>query len=486
MKAWRPTPVQEKFLRSAVAEVLYGGAAGGGKSESLLVAAARWVGNPNYRALLLRRTYDELEESIIDRSTAFYRPLGGSYNQGRHRWIFPSGARIRFASIEHEKDVDNFRSAEFSFIGFDELTTFVEHQWTFLLSRLRSTDPELPCFIRGCTNPGGVGHDWVLKRWRWWLYEEGKRTDEFDGPYAAPNEKLWILRDPHSGDEQPVEPMLPLHCEACEATWVARGPAPPEEEEGCDHIVATSRTFQPAFLRDNPYLAKTDYGARLNGLDPLTRAQQKEGDWMARPAPGMFFRRAWVTLLDAPPAPQRARIRYWDRAATEPNKDNQNPDFTAGVLMSQSDNGRVCIEDVARCRREPAETEAFIVEVMKADKEAHGKIPQVLEQDPGSAGKYEVRNYQERYPQFDIQTRHPTGDKVTRYKPFSGAAFRKEIDVVRGDWNGAYFAEQESFPEGKKDQADATSGGYQFITGYSSRAPRARGKRPLARAPGGF
>lgn len=457
---WRPNDgPQTNFLRSNAFEICYGGAAGGGKSDALLAAGARFVHLRHYRGLIMRRTVPELEaaEGLIERAYSFYEPMGAVFTSSRKQWRFPSGARITLGHCQHEKGVRAYGGWAIQYLAFDELTTFEEYQYTFLVSRLRSVHG-IPCCIRAGTNPGGEGHDWVLKRFRWWLYSEGRRTEEFDGPYAEPGERLWIKRDPDTGEDE-------LSAEG------AYG--------------AHAREFLPALLADNPHLAKTNYGEVLEQLDPLTRRQLKFGDWMARPAPGMFFKREWVEMVDAPPHGAIVRLRYWDRAATE-KKDGNDPAWTAGVLISLGHDKKVTVEDVVRCRRNPAETEAFIGETFEADKETHGNIDQVLEQDPGSAGKFEIASYRRTFKDYSVRGKRPSGDKVTRFKPFSGAAHRGDVRIVRGVWNDAYFDELEAFPTGKKDQCDASSGGYAEVTGGSFKVVPARGRRKLATAPGGF
>lgn len=463
---WRPNDgPQTRFLHSNAFEILYGGSAGGGKSDGLLAGATRFAHLRHYRGLIMRRTVPELEASdgLVERSHVFFEPMGAVYRAARRQWIFPSGARITLGHCEHDRDVRKFGGWQIQYLAFDELTTFTEKIYTFLTSRLRSPQ-HIPCFVRSGSNPGGEGHDWALKRWRWWLYREGVREEEFAGPYARPGERLFIRRDPDSGAEELVDEGTPG---------------------------SQSREFLPAKLADNPHLAATDYGDRLELLDPLTRRQLKEGDWMARPAPGTYFKRQWVDMVDAPPPGAIRRVRYWDRAGTD-DVEGDDPDFTAGVLMSLGHDYRVTVEHVARCRLNPPETEAFIGWTFAQDKAAHGNIDQVLEQDPGSAGKFELSSYRRKFAEFCVRGRRPTGDKVTRFRPFSAAAFpgddndRREVRVVRGKWNGAYFDELESFPEGKKDQADATSGAYAEVSGKSQGFAKPRGRRPLAGAKGGF
>lgn len=147
-------------------EVLYGGAAGGGKSEALLMGAAQFAEVPRYAALLLRRSFADLSQpgALIDRSREWWTGKA-KWNGQEHKWTFPSGAIIQFGYMDNEDDKYRYQSAEFQFIGFDELTQFTETQYVYLFSRLRRlAGSEVPLRMRSASNPGGIGHDWVKKR----------------------------------------------------------------------------------------------------------------------------------------------------------------------------------------------------------------------------------------------------------------------------------------------------------------------------------
>lgn len=146
-------------------ECLYGGAAGGGKSDALLIEALRQVEIPNYRGLILRRTYPQLE-ALISRSQELYSRAfpGARYNATGHRWLFPSGATIFFGSMQLEADKHQYQGKPYDFIAFDELTHFTRDQYMYLMSRNRPTGPGTRIYIRATANPGGIGHGWVKQR----------------------------------------------------------------------------------------------------------------------------------------------------------------------------------------------------------------------------------------------------------------------------------------------------------------------------------
>lgn len=162
---WSPQPKQVAFMERAEFECLYGGAAGGGKSDALVMEALRQVHIPHYKGLILRKTYPQLTE-LIDKSLLVYPRAvrGARYNATSHTWSFPSGAKIIFGSLHQTQDKINYQGKAYDFIGFDELTHFSYEEYTYLYSRARPNGPGTRVYIRATTNPGGKGHSWVKER----------------------------------------------------------------------------------------------------------------------------------------------------------------------------------------------------------------------------------------------------------------------------------------------------------------------------------
>ena len=430
---WQPHPgPQSRFLGCGAFEALYGGAAGGGKSDALMVAPLRWVREPTFNALILRRTYGELEETLVARSQRVYSAVaaGAKYNAQDHVWRFPSGARVRFGYLERDDQVQQYQGAEFQFIGLDELTHFSEFQFRYLLSRLRGT-AGLPKQVRAGTNPGGPGHEWVQARWGPWL-----GGDEWIGPRAEPGETLYY-RNTTEGEE-----------------WVPKG------TEG-----ALSRVFIPAKLGDNPSL-DPGYPEQLMGLDAVTRAQLMDGDWNVRPAAGLYFKDTWWKLVDAVPTGAR-RIRYWDLAATEEadprtGKPKNDPDWTVGTLMAvvgEGEERKFFVEDVVRFRGSPGEVD----QQMLATADLDGIEVEVWEpQDPGQAGKAQNYAHAKLLAGFTYRHEPQNGDKVTRAGPWSSCVEHGNAYLVRAKWNAAFTREHKVFPtKGEHDdQVDSASSAY--------------------------
>ena len=158
------TKKQKAFLDATESEVLFGGAAGGGKSYGQMVDALLFAMKyPNSKQLVLRRTFSELEKSLIRMSLMLFPKDIYSFNSSSHTGRFKNGSLIDFGYCAAENDVYQYQSAEYDVIRFDELTHFTENQYIYLISRVRGAN-SFPKQIKSSTNPGGVGHGWVKKR----------------------------------------------------------------------------------------------------------------------------------------------------------------------------------------------------------------------------------------------------------------------------------------------------------------------------------
>lgn len=243
---------QHAFLWLHCQEALFGGAAGGGKSDALLMAALQWVDTPGYAAILFRRTFADLSlpGAVMSRAEEWLAHTDAKWNDNKKTWTFPSGATLTFGYLQHTKDKFRYQGAEFQYIGFDEVTQFPEEDYKYLFSRLRRPSlPEgeaedddrrraivralsgVPLRMRAATNPGGEGHRWVKRR--------------------------FIDKEPEI-------------------------PGDPESERE-----AQERIFISSLLEDNPSLDMREYEASLRQLDPITQAQLRHGDWNIR-QPGMW------------------------------------------------------------------------------------------------------------------------------------------------------------------------------------------------------
>lgn len=232
---WSPQPRQRLFLSRPEDEALYGGAAGGGKSEALVMEALRQVHVGHYRALILRKSYPQLTE-LIDKSMRYYPAAfpGARYKASAHAWVFPSGAVIRFGSLPHPQDKLHYQGLSFDYVAFDELTHFTYEEYAYLISRNRPSGPGTRCYVRATANPGGVGHGWVRQR--------------------------FILPGPMRRVYDEAKVVFP---------------------DGHEEVRRRSRIFIPAAVFDNQALLENDPGY-LTRLATLPEAEKKAllyGDW---------------------------------------------------------------------------------------------------------------------------------------------------------------------------------------------------------------
>lgn len=217
------TKKQQSFINATATEVLFGGSAGGGKSYGQIVDALLFaLKYPGSKQLLLRRTFSELDKSIIRTSLMLYPREIYSYNSSSHTGRFVNGSIIDFGYCANENDVNQYQSAEYDVIRFDELTHFTEFQYIYLISRIRGSNG-FPKQIKCSTNPGSVGHQWVKARF--------------------------------------IDPSPP------NTEFIGAG--------------GLSKIFIPSLLDDNTFLMKSDptYRARLEALPERDKKALLYGDW---------------------------------------------------------------------------------------------------------------------------------------------------------------------------------------------------------------
>lgn len=451
----QPGP-QQAFFESPADIVIYGGAAGGGKSWSLLVEPLRHINNPRFGCVIFRREGVQIfnEGGLWDEASELYPLFSARSNRNEKTFVFPSGAKIGFDHLQRADDVHAHHGAQIVLIEFDELTHFLQSQFWYMFSRNRSKSGIRP-YIRASTNPDP--DSWVADLIAWYIDQRELLSD------GSPN--------PHYGLPIPERAGVIRYFvrENGELIW---GDTPQEvidQLPGGSHELTDvkSFTFIPASLQDNQVLMQADPGylANLKMLDPIERAKLLGGNWKAKATGGTLFRRGWVEFVDEVPRAAR-RIRYWDRAATEVTKDSPDPDWTVGVLMAITDDGLIYIEDVQRLRGSPLAVEQLIKATAEMDHAEYGLVMQIgIEQDPGSAGKSDAASFVRLLARFNVRVYRPTNDKVTRFGPFSAQAERKNVRIKRGDWNNAYLSILEKFPSKTvhDDDVDATSGAYNAL-----------------------
>ena len=327
----KPSAKQQLFLNLTCLEALYGGAAGGGKSEALLMAALQFVHVPGYAALILRKDTQRLQLAggLIPRSHEWLANSGAVWNASRRQWTFPSGATITFGYLSNWLDKYRYGSSEFQFIAFDELTEFTEEDYLFLFSRLRKVQQlHVPLRMRSASNPGGIGHVWVKGRF-----------------VEARGQESGVRSHKDNESSSSLTPdTCPLTPDSCPLTPV----------------------FVPARIADNPGLSEKEYRRSLAHLPSVLRERLMNGDWSVQEE-GVF---------------QQSWLRYYDLVGERTNEEQLEIRHTGRLIATIP---------TASCRRfctiDPAGTSADKARESRGRPASHSVI-QVWDQPWGEASKY--------------------------------------------------------------------------------------------------
>lgn len=384
-------------------EVLYGGAAGGGKSVAQLMAALQFVDIPGYSAILFRKTYADLSlpGALIDISKQWLQPF---VQTGEVRWSekekiyrFPSGATLSFGYLESDNDCYRYQGSEYQFIGMDECTHISPSNYRYMFSRLRKPKTlQVPLRFRATCNPGGMYGEYYYQR----FFVEGTEN---------------------------------------------------------------GRIFISAGLQDNPYLDAEAYKEALNELDPIEREQLLNGNWEIK-ASGDLLDRHWFQIVPHHEVPSKAsRVRFWDLAGTDPakrkGKNKREPDWTVGFKLAFYQ-GLYWIEDIIRIQKKPHDIE----DAVKAAAALDGYSCAIrMEQEPGSSGIITIDHYARNVlAGYDFSGVVSTGSKVERVRAASAAAQAGRVFISDRCRNMLPFLDEaDLFPYGAHDDTvDGFSGAF--------------------------
>lgn len=384
-------------------EVFYGGAAGGGKSDALLMAALMYVDVPGYAAIIFRRTYADLSlpGALIPRAHEWLQGTDATWKDQTKTWHFPSGATLTFGYLDNANDKYRYQSSEFQFCGFDELTQFPMESYLYLFSRLRKLKTSsIPLRMRSASNPGGDGHEWVKERFI---------TSVSQGRGFIPA----TLDDNPYIDAVDYNKML----------------------DNLDHV--TRRQL------------------RYGDWDIAVAGNKFKAEWMA----GRVKSHELPDLMKA--------VRFWDLAATEEKpgtdpdytagcllgKDKNNTLYVIDMRRERGSPATIekLIEETAQFDRSKYGEVGTHIE---QEGGASGKF--TIDQF--------VRRVLYGY---DVHGQRVSASKILRANPVSAQMEHGNIKVVEGAWNEAFIRELVAFPNKgvHDDQVDALSGAFSKVIG---------------------
>ena len=441
----QPGP-QTAFLQSPADICIYGGAAGSGKTVALLIEPMRYVCQvPNFTVVIFRRTMPQITNpgGLWDETQNIYPRVGGTAHIGAREWRWRHGGKIKFSHLQYDSTVYDWQGAQITLICFDELTHFSRHQFFYMVSRNRSTCGVRP-YIRATCNPDA--DSWVAEFLAWWI-------DPATG-FPIP-ERAGVLRyfvrvgDKIEWADRPEDLMQHLP---------GIGALPP----GFDAPRPISVTFIPASVFDNPALLQVnpEYVSWLRSLPLLECERLLRGNWKIRPAAGLYFKREWCAVVDEVPAELDHIVRYWDLAATEKTEFN-DPDWTVGIKLGRDRSGGYWLLDMVRRRANPGDVEQLLLDTARQD----GKRVRIgFGQDPGQAGKSQALHLVRALSGFTVTPAPETGEKLTRFGPFSSQCHAGNVKIRRGTWNQELFRALEGFPDlAHDDEVDACSGALEML-----------------------
>lgn len=410
----KPTAKQTAaLLMGNIKEMLYGGAAGGGKSVFLLAAALQYVDMPGYSAALFRKTFSDLmlPGALIPMSKEWLQPYIATgevhWNDKDKRYTFKeSGATLTFGYLDAKGDELRYQGAEFQFVGMDECTHIDPVAYRYLFSRMRRTKGlkgNIPLRFRAACNPGGKYGDYYYERFF---------VDNLD-------------------------------------------------ENG-----KPRRIFLQAGLADNPHLDADAYREALAELDPITRAQLEEGNWEIRPK-GDLFDKSWIMSVNYMDIPAHTRwVRFWDLAAIDPrykrNKHSTDPDWSVGFKLGYAD-GLYYVGDILKVQKAPGDLEEIIYNTAVAD----GYSCAIrMEEEGGSSGIANTERYARNILQgFNFAGVKPVVSKIERARPVAAACQTGTVFISNRCRNLTdFYAQLEAFPAGTHDDIiDGFSGAFSYF-----------------------
>jgi phage terminase large subunit-like protein len=446
---------QALFYHCEADIIFYGGAAGSGKSYGLLDKAAKPLNVSGYVAKIFRETSTEITSKggLKDKSDKLYAHIPGArYNQSSMVWSFPTGSSVSFA---HADTLDKKQlGAEIAFVGIDEITSWKEDDFWFLVSRNR-TDCGVKAQLCATCNPDP--DSFVAGLIDWWIDPVSGLPIEF---------RCGVIRYFYRSNDKLIwadtkEELLIKYPEIEQQAAIA-------EVNPLDLI--KSFTFISATVYDNPIFIKENpsYIGTLLILDEVKKNRLLYGNWKISYIEGLLFNRNWIEVIEPEAVPNRGvTIRFWDFAATDAARATAQHYFTASskIKFVPTSHDQFDMYILHSYWEQVEATEDIDDESIVTWANIDGKGVNVgWEVEGGSAGKKLAKYLQTSLKGFSCYPMSPMGNKLVRAQPVSQIAKRRKVHIVKGEWNKTYLDSLEKFT-GKPvplvaDIMDSTSGAY--------------------------
>lgn len=444
----RLQPKQEEFLSSSADIVIGGGSAGGGKTWSLLIEPLRHVRKEGFNAVILRRTYPEITKvgGIWDDAGNIYPLIGGIPRYVKLEYLF-SKSRISFGHLLNDKALDNWKSSQISLLEFDQLETFTERQFFYMLSRVRSVSG-VQGYVRATANPEP---NWLADFLSWWIADDGYADLSRAGKHRAfvrkQDEIIWADTKQELIDRYPdLQPM--------------------------------TVTFIPFTVYDNPLLLEKDpsYISKLQSLGYVDQLRllgdrHRGGNWKIKPAAGKVFNRDWFQTVSLIPSGGVA-CRFFDFAGTLKQAASSDPDYTAGVLIKFV-NGSFYVMDCFADHVHSAEVERVADAIMWNDYEqcriSNTQYMARWEEEPGSASMRDSHKRVQRLAGIDARGVRATKNKLSNWQPLAAMALGRNVFVLESNWTENFLNHMHGLPDiAHDDIGDAAAGSYNQLTALST------------------
>lgn len=470
---------QELAANLKVDVLIYGGAAGSGKSRLLLMKPLQYIDDPSFNCVFFRRTLKALEKSgsLFPEGKKLYLPWKPRVRERDHQFIFKSGAVFTMDHLEHEKDAEgNHQGTQYGGVLFDELTHFTQSQFLYLIGRMRS-DSSADSFCMATCNPDP--DSWVYNWVEWYLddSEEGYPDQSKCGVVRY----FVIVNDsPVFGDTQ--EELAENYPEICYQTNPDTGEV--------IYVPPLSFSVVLGTIFDNPELIRLNprYLAALKSQTKINRARLLDGAWRVRAEGSNYFDRKWLNKIDKIPL-GCASVRAWDKASKEATDGEQKPDYTAGSpKISKDKDGYYYLSwgfdpsvkdkdsDVTgRFRKRAGDRDNLILKQAKLD---GTDCTVVLPVDPAAAGKVEFEVSAKKLIEegFTVKADPMPSNKskLIKFEPFSSACQNGLVYIVESSFPNkatldAWYGELEAFngerstTQRKDDFPDAVASGFNYI-----------------------